>query len=94
MKNKIIKLKYTDTVNANVGGRSIHEDIPTEVLETFAILQKGLVGEFLYNKAIETIKKYPQYFSGYVIIDNVVYSKDDKTNKISKKFWEIYDNIN
>jgi hypothetical protein len=85
-KTKIVKTKYFDYVDTNVGGRSIHEDISkdiskdilSEICETVIILQKGMVGEFLYNKALETIKKYPQYFPKHVIKDNVIYSKYDK----------------
>ena len=75
-KTKIVKTKYFDWVDANVGGRSIHEDIPTEVLEAQAILHVGMVGSFLYNKAVETIKKYPQYFPDCIVKDDVIYSKD------------------
>ncbi len=78
-KTKIVKTKYFDLVDANVGGRSIHEDIPTEVLETQAILHQKMVGSFLYKKAIEIIKKYPQYFPDCIVKDDVIYSKDKQT---------------
>ncbi len=53
------------------------EDIPTEVLEAEVILYQKMVGSFLYNKVLETIKKYPQYFPKHIIKDNVIYSKDE-----------------
>lgn len=40
--------------------------IPVEVWEAWAILQKPSIGEFLYNKVQDTIKKYPEYFVEYI----------------------------
>lgn len=40
--------------------------IPIEVWEVWAILRKPSIGEFLYNKVQDTIKKYPEHFVEYI----------------------------